>query len=215
MDIFDMDFFDYDAMESADYEEDVFDYDDYAMEANTAAKVAIAGAFDPYIMGIYDAIHRAKINRSHVISASAMQAHGAPADVAKKEAKKAVTFFVSKGFLPDGYKKANTTEISYNELTPYGKEYVDGFYDAIDDVTPISLKKAVYAKQSANDWNSGSAWGLAWSIIHVFLSLMVVGMTDGLFGGFALIMSSVNLASYVKQTRSKQMFQGTYVDPDA
>jgi hypothetical protein len=206
-DIFNNDYFEDDVMESYAYDVD-YDLFDFVMEANTALNTGIAG-INPLLQTIHRVVHQGRKEKSVVISVAAMQRNGMTLEDAKKEAKRTIKAFVERDFLPDYFIKNDVNTIYYGDLTPYGKQFMDGFYDAMDNIEPYDIRKGISAKRKPG-YEKGSRWGSALSIAWVIASAISVSFTG--WGLVALILSCCNLAHFNREVEGSDLFDNTHVE---
>ena len=204
--IFDDNYFD-DVLESYGYNMDR-DLFEFAMEANTALNASIAG-LNPVLATINRAVHQGRKEKSVVISVASMQRNGMSLENAKKEAKRTINAFIERGFLPDYFKTHDTAVIYYGDLTPYGKQFMDGFYDAMDKIEPYDIRKGMNAKHKSG-LGKASTWGSAFSIAWVIASAISVSFTG--WGLITLILSICNLAYFNKEVQGADLFDNSYID---
>ena len=197
---------------------DIFDtdhFEDVAMEADVGLKRTVAGFLGSLPALIYEAIHDSHIDQSVVVSVNAIMANGFSRDKAKKMARQTIEFFKKKGFLR--YAVSPDTEVlMYNDLNDYGKQFVRGYYDAIDDIQPADMQKIIRAKQSNHKSTTG---GTIFAWIHYILSAFAFGWNVGTAGLAGLIFSSVDfgisavsLTKIESERANRKFFDNTYID---
>jgi len=196
----------------------VFDtdyFEDVAMEADVGLKRTVAGFLGSLPALIYEAIHDSHIDQSVVVSVNAIMANGFNRNEAKKMARQTIEFFKKKGFLR--YAVSSDTEVlMYNDLNDYGKQFVRGYYDAIDDIQPADMQRIIRARQSNHKSTTG---GTIFAWINYILSAFAFGWNVGTAGLAGLIFSSVDfgisavsLTKIESERANRKFFDNTYID---
>ena len=198
--------------------ESVFDesYFDEALESNTGLKrgltVWLGG---PFIAAIYECIHQGHIRDSVVVDVNAMMMNGLSRDQAKKEAKKTIEWFKRQGFLLYPV-NSDVGVLRFKDLNDRGQSFMRGFYDAIDDIQPIDLKKAAYAKHYTGNQTT---IGYICALINYILASASVGFSIG-SGSILGFLASMFDWGYVFDTfrmisadrEGRKMFNNTYIE---
>ena len=185
-------------------------YYEFVMEANHALGTAFAGWFSPLVQTIHRLAYQSDKESAIVISVPTMQNNGVPSDKAKKLARDTVREFVEQGFLPEYYASNNIKVIYYSDLTPLGKQFMDGYYDALDRIEPYDIQKAMSAKVKS-DWHKGSSWGTGFALARTISYAIALIYTAHPALILPLLLSSLNLEYFTKERQGAQLFDSTYM----
>ena len=204
-----------DANESLDVFDQEYFENDVAMEADVGLKRGIAGFLGDLPALIYELIHDAHIDRSVVVSTSAIMANGFSRQEAKKMASQTIEFFKKKGFLKYPI-PSDADMVMYSDLNGNGQRFIRGYYDAIDDIQPADIRKLIAAKQTSH---KSTTAGSIFSWIRYILTSFCWGFNIGMGNVAGIIASSAKWGvSYITLTKlesekaNRKYFDNTYID---
>lgn len=202
-DIFDYDYFE-DATESYDMIDAAFEagYSQALIDAQegTGTKRAVASAIGgPVVALIYRAIHKKHIKNAPVCSISKLTMNGLSSAEAKKEFAKTVQFLKSKHFVMGDNDFSNGV-VTYNDLTPAGQKFINGFYDKLDEISEFDIEKAMRAKYSKSASNKQKPWDIANLVVYGLLAPSGYGIPG-------LIWSIVTLGKTNKDVSESEFFE--------
>jgi hypothetical protein len=207
MDIFNDAYFD-DAIENVNYEYAQIDaayeagYNQALSDAQegTGTKRALASALGgPITALIYRAIHRKHAREAAVCSISKLQMNGLSSSEAKKEFDKTVHFLKSKRFVMADNNFSNGV-ISYNDLTPAGQQFIQGFYDKMDEITEFNIDKAMQAKYNKSAASKQKGWDIVYLVLNIVNAFTGIGIPG-------LILSAITLSKTDKDIDEALLFE--------
>jgi hypothetical protein len=128
-----------------------YSIDDYAMESINAEKALTRLFAGPLGEMIQNIIHNKRIKKSVVASLDdCINAYG---DSKGRSAyTKTVKFLQSHNFINETDTIPNS--ISFNDLTPYGKKFIKGYYSALDRIEKFDVSTAKTNAESQNAQNA-------------------------------------------------------------